>query len=340
MPKTLRLGFIGSGGMTVAHTNAMQDFKDVTFAGFCDVNKAKAQALAEKFGAEAFDRPEPMLAKLDLDAVWINLPPFAHGEAEFACIETGTPFFIEKPIHKDVKQAAKIAAAIEKAGLITCVGYMTRYRRSVAEARKLLAADPGRYAAGGWLSGPPRDRDPQSIWGWWIQKDKSGGQFVEQVTHTVDLARYLLGDAESVAAFAARGFVTGIENYTMDDALAVIVKFKSGAVANFCASVACAARGGVFLDVYAGECAFAFTGWDHSVQIYQVGKKRPRLVPGDPADGSHIFAVEDRAFLKAVRTGDPSGIKTNYADALKTLELTVAATESAEKGGKPVTLKY
>lgn len=340
MPKTLRLGFIGSGGMTKAHTDAMRDFKDVTFAGFCDINKAKAQAMAEKFGAEAFDQPEAMLAKLDLDAVWINLPPFAHGEAEFACIETRTPFFIEKPINKDVKQAAKIAAAVEKAGLIVCAGYMNRYRKSAEEARRLLAADPGRYAAGGWLSGPPRGGDPDSIWGWWIQKDKSGGQFVEQVTHTIDLARYLLGDAESVAAFAARGFVTGIENYTMDDALAVAVKFKSGAVANFCASVACAARGGIFLDIYAGECALSFTGWDHSLQIYQVGKKKPRAVAGNPADGRHIFAVEDRAFLKAVRTGDSSYIKTTYADALKTLELTVAATESAEKGGKAIALKY
>jgi predicted dehydrogenase len=340
MPKHFRIGFIGAGGMTKAHTDAMSGFTDVTFAGFCDIKKDKAKAMAERFGAEAFTDPTQMLGVMELDAVWINLPPFAHGEGEAAAIAAGVPFFIEKPINKDVKQAAKIAAAVEKAGLITCAGYMNRYRRSVDAAKKLLVADPVAYASGGWLGGAPRSGDTEGIMGWWIQKDKSGGQFVEQVTHTVDLARYLMGDAQTVSAFAAHGFVKGIKRYTMDDALAVSVKFKSGAVANFCASVACEARGGVYLDVYAGNTAIEFTGWGHDAQIYEAGKKKPRAVSGEPADGSHIFAVEDRAFLKAVAKGDPAGIRTTYADAVKTLELTVAATESAEKDGKPVTLKY
>jgi predicted dehydrogenase len=340
MPKHFRIGFIGAGGMTKAHTDAMSGFTDVTFAAFCDVKKDKAKATAERFGAEAFTDAAKMLAAMDLDAVWITLPPFAHGDAEDAALAAKVPFFVEKPINKDVKQAAKIAAAVEKTGLITCAGYMNRYRRSTEAAKKLLAADPAAFAFGGWLGGPPRSGDPLGIWGWWIQKDKSGGQFVEQVTHTIDLARYLLGDAETVSAFAAHGFVKGIKNYTMDDALAVSVQFKSGAVANFFASVACGARGGIYLNVYAGAATIEFTGWGHDAQIYEAGKKKPRAVSGAPADGSHIFAVEDRVFLKAVASGNPATIRTTYGDAVKTLELTVAATESAEKGGKPVTLKY
>ena len=340
MPKHFRIGFIGAGGMTKAHTDAMSGFADVTFAAFCDVKKDKAKAMAEKYGAEVFTDPAKMLAASGLDAVWITLPPFAHGDAEAAAVAAMVPFFIEKPINKDVKQAAKIAASVEKAGLITCAGYMNRYRRSVEAAKKLLAADPVVYASGGWLGSPPRTGDAQGIWGWWIQKDKSGGQFVEQVTHTIDLARYLMGDAAAVTAYAAHGFVKGIKGYTMDDALAVSVQFKSGAVANFCASVACAAHGGIFLNCYAGNAAVEFTGWGHDAQIYEAGKKKPKAVSGEPADGSHIFAVEDRVFLRAVASGKPDAIRTTYADAVKTLELTVAATESAEKDGKPVALKY
>lgn len=340
MPKTLRLGFIGAGGMTKAHTDAMSGFTDVLFAAFCDVKKAKAKAMADSFGAEAFTDPAQMFAAMDLDAVWINLPPFAHGDAESAAIAAQVPFFVEKPINKDVKQAAKIAAAAEAAGLITCAGYMNRYRKSAEAAKKVLEADPAAYAYGGWLSGPPRTGDKDGIWGWWIQKDKSGGQFVEQVTHTIDLARYLMGDAVAVSAFAAHGFVKGIKNYTMDDALAVSVQFKSGAVANFCASVACAARGGIFLNVYAGEHAVEMTGWGHDALIYEAGAKKPKAVSGEAPGGAHIFGVEDRAFLRAVRSGNAAGIRTTYADAVKTLELTVAATESAEKGGKAIALKY
>lgn len=336
MPRIMRLGFIGSGGMTVAHTNAMADFTGVKFAAFCDVKKDKAAAMAAKFDAEAFSDPAKMLAVSDLDAVWINLPPFAHGEAEFAALAAGVPFFIEKPINKDVKQAAKIAAAVAKAGLITCVGYMNRYQKSVQAARAALQADPGIYAYGGWIGAPPWNPDPNGIMGWWVQKDKSGGQFVEQVTHTIDLARFLLGDAQTVSAFAARGFVKGIKKYSIDDALAVSVKFKSGAVANFCASCSSGARGGVFMDVYGLGTAVKLTGWSHDAEIYLAGKKTPKKVASVP----NVFAVEDAAFLKAVRTGNPAGIMTTYGDALKTCELTVAATESAEKGGKAIALKY
>jgi len=336
MPKTLRLGFIGSGGMTGAHTTAMADFKGVHFAAFCDVKKAKAAALAEKFGAAAYSDLAKMFAQADLDAVWINLPPFAHGEAEMAAVAAKVPFFIEKPINKDLKQATQIAAAVHKAGLMTCVGYMNRYQKSVLAARTALQADPGIYANGGWIGGPPYNPDPNSITGWWVQKDKSGGQFVEQVTHTIDLARFLLGDAEAVSAFAARGFVRGIPKYSIDDALAVSVKFKSGAVANFCASCSSGARGGVFLDIYALQTAVKLSGWGHDAEIYRVGKKTPKKVASLP----NAFAVEDAAFLTAVRTGNPAGIQTNYADAVKTCELTLAATLSAESGGKTIRLKY
>jgi len=46
----------------------------------------------------------------------------------------------------------------------------------------------------------------------------------------------------------------------------------------------------------------------------------------------------DQAFIHAVRTGDRSVIRTDYFDALKTMELTLGANESAETG-QPVEMK-
>ncbi|HEY3398061.1 MAG TPA: Gfo/Idh/MocA family oxidoreductase [Armatimonadota bacterium] len=341
MAKQLRLGFIGCGSLGKTHSEAVKATANIQHVAYCDLRKERSKELAAQFGGEAFTDPEKMAATMDLDAVWICLPPFAHGEAEAAAIAHQVPFFVEKPVGLDVKLTAKLAATVAKTGLITCAGYMNRYRKSADAARKVLLADPAAYAAGGWLGGPPPPKpDPNTIIGWWVQKDKSGGQFTEQVTHTIDLARYLMGDAASVSAYAAHGFVKGVNKYSIDDALAVAVQFKSGAVANFCASVACAARGGIFLDLYARNVAVAFSGWSHDAEIYTAGKKKPQAVAGVAASAPDIFAVEDAAFLKAVRTGNPAGIKTTYGDALKTLELTVAATESAAKGGKAIALKY
>ena len=62
-------------------------------------------------------------------------------------------------------------------------------------------------AVGGWVGAAPKGTAP--IHSWWVVKEKSGGQLVEQTTHTVDLARYLIGEAVEVWASAARGFVKG-----------------------------------------------------------------------------------------------------------------------------------
>ena len=44
------------------------------------------------------------------------------------------------------------------------------------------------------------------------------------------------------------------------------------------------------------------------------------------------YVTEDRVFIDAVKTGNTSQIRSTYADSLKTLELTLAASRSFETG--------
>jgi len=333
------LGFVGSGGMASAHLKAIAPMQDAEIAAFCDVDAEKSaarvadlKALRPGAAPQTFTDPDAMLSSIELDAVYILLPPFAHGAAERACLAHKKPFFVEKPISKDLKFSREVAAETEKQGIITCAGYMNRYRRGIQRARELLQADPAALVYGGWIGGSPNPKPgDKSIGSWWVQMDKSGGQIHEQTTHTFDIVRYLCGEAVEVFAYAARGFNTGLYNYTIDDASVVNLKFASGAVANLMS--ACCANGGgggVTLNVYAHDTTFLFTGWEHSVRILRKGQE-PEEIKGEP----DIFAVEDRVFLDAVRTGDGGKIRSSYADATKTLELTLAANESIATG-KPV----
>lgn len=330
MPAKVRVGFIGSGGMARAHSEPLSKRKDVVIAAFCDVDPKRTKAIADQYGAPMFKSAKEMLDAVELDAAYVCLPPFAHG-AEFDLIDSGIPFFVEKPINLDLGQAKEIAAAVKAKKLITCAGYMNRYRRGVQTVKKLLAKDPAVFVNGGWIGGTPRPNPAIGIWTWWVQKKKSGGQFLEQVTHTVDLARFLCGDAVEVHAFAATGFNKGTpDTYDIEDASAVNIKFADGAVANLWASCSSNASGGVSLNVYANNLAAQFTGWEHSVRLMQVGKDTIEI----KGEGD-IFAVEDDAFIKAVRSGKPAGIMSPYDDAVKTLAISVAANKSI-KTGKPV----
>jgi myo-inositol 2-dehydrogenase / D-chiro-inositol 1-dehydrogenase len=335
-----RVGFIGSGGMAEAHLQGLPSFPDVEIAAFCDVAPAKAEKLAAQYGAKAYSDPKAMFADQRLDCVYVLLPPFAHGDAELAAIEAKVPFFVEKPIGLDLPRLREIAAGVREANLITAVGYMTRYRKSVQRAREVFQQDPPIIAYGGWLGGRPRGSGAgDGIGSWWVQRSKSGGQFVEQVTHTVDLVRYLLGDVEEVFTHATRAFNKSKPdtppNYDIEDASVVNMKFKSGAIANIMASCATGVGGGVTLNVFSENHAALFEGWGHNLRLLsKAGEEtREETIPGEES----IFSIEDRAFIDAVKSGNRSGIRTDYADGLKTAEVALAANRSMETG-EPVRL--
>jgi myo-inositol 2-dehydrogenase / D-chiro-inositol 1-dehydrogenase len=326
MAKKVRLGVVGVGGVAQAHFSTLGSNPDVEFAAICDIREDAAKETAARLGGKVFTSAKAMFGSLELDAAWLCLPPFAHGEAEFAAIERKVPFFVEKPINKDLAQATDIAAAVAETGLMTSVGYMNRYRRGINELRDALVEDPAVLVLGGWIGGEPRGTAP--IISWWIQKDKSGGQFVEQVTHTADLVRYLCGEPTEVCAFGVTGRVKGVPGYTIDDAVAANIKFENGGVANLHSCCASNAKGGVTLSVYALNVAGELGGWEHSVTISRTGQE-PKLVPGE----GNIFEIEQKAFIEAVKIGDPSPIRCTYADGLETLRLTLAVNESLETGG-------
>jgi len=334
MVERVRVGFVGCGGIAVNHLKGLVKNPYVTLVAFCDVNLDRAKTVAKQYGAEdvnVFDKADNMFKDVELNAAYFCLPPFVHG-AEFEAIEQDVPFFVEKPINLYLDQAREIASSVEKKGILTSVGYMNRYRKGVQKVRDLLKEDPPILVLGGWIGKTPRPAPETPIWDWWVIKERSGGQFHEQVTHTVDLARFLCGEIVEVHAFPAKGFNKETPpNYNIEDASVVNLRFARGAVGNLWAS--CSANGGgggVSLSIYANRTTALFSGWDHSLRLLQIGME-PAETPGEP----NIFEIEDNAFIDAIRLNDPSRILCPYSDGLKTIEVTLAANQSMNTG-KPV----
>jgi myo-inositol 2-dehydrogenase/D-chiro-inositol 1-dehydrogenase len=329
MAKT-KVAFVGSGGTAEGHSQALARMKEVQIVGYCDVVLPLAKAKAAQYGGAAFRDAAQMFDAVEPHATFFCLPPFAHGP-ELEAIKRGIPFFVEKPIGMDLALSRRIARAVARKRLITSVGYMNRYRRSVQTVRQVMSDDPPVMIAGGWIGGTPAAPQGRGIWSWWIIKRKSGGQFLEQVTHTVDLARFLCGDAVEVHAFAAKGFnVDAPPKYTIEDASMVNIKFQSGAIANLWASCAVNVGGGITLNVYGHRSAAFFTGWEHNLRLVRAGHDTVEIV-GEP----DIFYVEDEAFIRAVRSRSQKPIQSSYADGLKTMAVSFAANESM-KTGRPV----
>jgi len=342
----LRVGLIGCGGISGSHLPHLSKSEDVELVGFCDIIVERAEKHVAKYGGKAYDNAEKMLEEANLDAAYILIPTYAHGQPERACLAAKVPFLVEKPLGLNPDDLRSLSKEVAGSGLITVAGFMNRYRKSVKRAKEILETDPAILLDGAWISGPPVDREGDyfarnPIGQWWPVKEKSGGQFVEQVIHTVDLARYLAGEVVEVFAFAANGFNKKnpilVPNYTNDDAMVVSMKFAGGAIGNIMASCSTAKGGGVFLNVWSANHCTKFTDWAHHAHITKSDEPgHEYIIKGDIDD---IFPTEDRVFINAVKTGDRSKIESNHADGARTTLVCLAANESLVTG-QPVVVKY
>ncbi len=338
----MKIGIIGTGWVAGLHLAALKQIESAQVVAIAGRNGARAHELAEPFGAHVYPDYLSMLEKESLDAVFILLPPHLHGDLERACSEHVKGVLVEKPITQSMETALQVNEYFRKAGTIVSVAYMNRYRQSVLRARELLYVDdtedvppinPGIMAQGWWITQMPPPL-------WWRTFDQSGGQFVEQCTHLVDISRFAMGDIVEVSALSIKGYMTDVPDYSVDDAMVVNARFASGALGSF--STGCfpigshpeTLNGGIGLTLSSRQHRIALTGWSMK-GVIESGDDDQEEIPSE----EDIFLIQNRAFLEAVKNEDPSGILSSYEDGMKTLAVTLAANKSArELGGAPVAI--
>ncbi|MHB9033485.1 MAG: Gfo/Idh/MocA family protein [Anaerolineae bacterium] len=337
-----KLALIGCGGIGGYHLEHFLKYTDVEVAGVCDLIPERAQDYARKAGCKPFTNFIEMYDAVKPDMVFIGIPPTQHGEIELETIRRRIPLFVEKPIALDLGLAKRISAEIGKAGLVSAVGFQCRYSNicgptlQFVQDHKIIFTECARI---GSVPGTP----------WWRVRSLSGGQLVEQTIHQLDIIRYTLGEPEVVYSMSARGFID-MPGYDTDDLSVSVVRFANGGLASI--STGCYASAGAAFDSKitfgASDCRL-----DHyiisKVDIYGEKPAAPEgsglVVKGDGTlaaagkegvrtikdDGSAGEAC-DRTFVDAAISGDPSKIRSPYADALKSLAFGLAANESMVTG--------
>src|SRR5205823_10140576 len=127
----------------------------------------------------------------------------------------------------DLETAGRMVETTGRAGVRTQVGFMSRFGEAVERVKGML--DSGEAGPAGLMLGKYFCNALHAPW--WREKEKSGGQIVEQIIHTYDIVRYLLGEPESIFARTANLFHRDVERYTSEDVSATVITFKNGAVA-------------------------------------------------------------------------------------------------------------
>jgi myo-inositol 2-dehydrogenase / D-chiro-inositol 1-dehydrogenase len=321
---SLKIGIIGTGWFADMHAKLLSGMDHVKVCGISGSTLQKAELMAGKFtDAKGYGSVNDLLDGGKPDAVYICVPPFAHGDIEWTLAERGIPFLVEKPLAVDLEKPTSILKAVNERSLITSVGYHFRYMDGTARAQQLLQERTVGMSLGYWTGGMP------GVY-WWRQAEGSGGQFVEQTTHIVDLLRYLVGEVEEVyAAFAQRVMHHKEEGVTVPDVGTVTLRMANGSVAAISNTCMIPVGHTTGLHIYSDTSVLELS----SGSLKEITGNRTT----EYKNRTNPYEAENKAFLHAVRTGDASGIRSTYADAWRTQQVTVAANRSAETG-QPVRL--
>ena len=242
------VALIGYAFMGKAHSNAYRQVNPF-FAPtlrprmkvICGRTPSAVRAAAREYGwDEAATDWQEVVARKDIDIVDVSTPGDSHMEIAIAAARAGKAVFCEKPLANTVRDAERMLAAVEKAGVVHMICHNFRRAPAVMLARQLIAEGQlgtirhyrGTYLQD-WIT------DPNFPLVWRLDKKKAGsGALGDIAAHSIDLARFLVGEISEVAADLAtfvkmrplpdnpkkRGRVT------VDDASVSLVRFANGAI--------------------------------------------------------------------------------------------------------------
>lgn len=378
--KDINVAIIGCQFMGKAHSNAwanVNHFFDINFRPVlkvaCDLNEATLSAFAEQWGWQETETDwKKVVERDDVDVVVITTPPGVHRDIAVAAAKAGKHVFCEKPIALNAAEAQEMYEAAEEAGVVHYLNHEYRRCPAVRLAKRLI--DEGKIGRifhwrgaylQSWLV------DPNFPLTWHQQKDLAGSGVQAGInSHSVDLARYLVGDMKSVVAmmtnfikerplpgagagtFKAETSEGGEKGeVTVEDAISMIVEFENGAMGSFEATTFAPGRKNYnYFEIYGDKGSLLFD-FERMNELEFFSAEDPEYAqgfrtilatepchdyianwwpPGHTIGFEHQFHHGVVDFLAAIEKGE--SVTPNFKDGVEVMTILEAGLSAAETG--------
>lgn len=306
----INVGIIGLGGIARAmHVPQMRE----TGRFFI---KAAADVREDHPFVKELDIPEyyldynEMLKDPQIDAVLVLSPHDMHEEHCVAAFNAEKHVLIEKPISRNLKEAAAIIEAQKKSGKIGMLGFCQRFYPQHAYIKKMIDENVLGNLLSARVDHYQNFRKKSDSW-WSSPERAGGGAVIGSGVHRLDLLRWYMGEVKSVYAKASYE----PSRLVAEACTHAVLEFESGAVANF-------------------SINWATPSFTHGEKISVSGK-----------EGIAVFANGRslKAAIKSIDEGKLSDIdtppcETMYEHFAKCIEENKEPTVSLEEGYKTLQL--
>ncbi len=321
----VRFAVLGAGRMGLEHGQALASLPQAQVVAVADPLPDAAARLAQLTrAANSYTDPLDAIHDPQVQAVIIVTPTSTHAALIEAAARAGKAIFCEKPVAADLGETERVMRVVEECGVAFQIGFQRRFDAGFAQARqRIVAGELGtieQFAATG------RDPAPPPL----EYLKVSGGIFLDQAIHDLDIARFLVGEVEEVLAIGDAKIDPAIAEMGDADTTTVLLKFAGGAQ-----GVVQNSRRAVY-------------GYDVRTEVFGSGgkfvldatPKTPLLsyAQGVQMDHYHFFMdrfkdayrAEIGAFVASLHAGTPP--QPGAFDAVESLRLALACTRSLREG--------
>jgi predicted dehydrogenase len=225
----IRIGVIGCGGFGLYALQQFAQVPGVKLTGMAGTHRQAAYAAAQRFGIPDIQEVDKLLARDDVDLVYIATPPFLHHAQAIAALEAGKHVICEKPLALTIEQADAMIATARQHGRLVVANLMQRYNPLYDAISRLIRSQALGAVLHGFFENYASDENlPPDHWFW--DRSKSGGIFVEHGVHFFDMVAGWLG--RGTVAAAQRGLRPG-SRPPIEEHVQCAVRYDPDVLVNF-----------------------------------------------------------------------------------------------------------
>lgn len=289
--KKLKLGFIGCGRIAQDHLRAFSKIENTSIQAVSDNAPEKAKNSAEQYGCDGYTDYKKMISHEELDAVVIATPPSEHAGMSVHAMSCGLHVFCEKPFAIGKNEAEEMCRYAKNKKLILMMASKFRFVDDVVQAKAIIESGLlGRVVLFENVLCSKVDMTAR----WNSKKSISGGGvLIDNGTHSVDIARFLLGPITLIQA----QFGCQIQDMQVEDTAQVYFQTESKVMGTIDLSWSLNKEMPTYVSVYGTEGTVNI-GWKSSQ--YKLREKDQWVNFGAGYDKQKAFENQGRHFVDCV----------------------------------------
>jgi predicted dehydrogenase len=319
----LKVAVVGAGGIANAYLNVIASgVTDLEVAAIVEPHAGRAGAASANLGVPTFRDIHELVdarASLGIDGLLVCTPPISHVPVSSAALDAGLAVLCEKPLALNRPGLHMMLDAASRADRLVMMAAKYRYVTDVQRTKELIdAGELGeivlfRNAFTSHLDMADRWNSRAEVAG--------GGVVIDRGTHSVDIARYLLGPIRHVVATETRR----IQPIGVEDTAQILIRTDSGVTGtiDLSWSLGTGSQWYVTIDGTRGSVRL---GWDCA----EINRGDGWIRFGEGYDRADAFARQLNDFADAVRYGTKPTISTE--DAIASVAVIDAAYRSMQTG--------